>query len=114
MNKKDMKLIGLLVIIIVVIAGGVFFYQKMNEPTEVVQVTYHDKVIAEYDINKDGIYEVQGDYGLMHVEIKDRKFRVVDVECPNQICVGMGWIDAESVFPIACIPNGVMVAVAMD
>ena len=45
----------------------------------------------------------------MHLEVKDRKFRVIDVECPNHICEGMGWIGEDDIIPISCLPNQILI-----
>ena len=48
----------------------------------------------------------------MHLEVKDGSFRVYDVECPNQTCVGMGWIHKDDLFAsigIVCIPNQMII-----
>ena len=49
-----------------------------------------------------------GDYGVMHVEVKDGKWHVGEVECPNHTCENMGWDDGNNFMPITCIPNNIM------
>lgn len=64
-----------------------------------------------FDINEDNYYEIEGEYGLFHIEVKDGKCRAIDVDCPNQICVHTGWISVDNPIPIICLPNGIMVEI---
>ena len=108
MNKKDIKLIiGLLIIAI----AGVIVYQLIGSMHhgDIGVVEYRDEVILKFDIDVDQTYEFSGSYGVMHLEVKDSKFRVVDVECPNHNCEQMGWHDKDSLSPIVCMPNEVMI-----
>ena len=42
----------------------------------------------------------------VNVEVKDGRWRAVDVECPTQECVHVGWVDVDHYWPIVCLPNG--------
>lgn len=64
-----------------------------------------------FDINEDNYYEIEGECGLFHIEVKDGKCRAIDVDCPNQICVHTGWISVDNPIPIICLPNGIMVEI---
>ena len=108
MNKKDLKLI---VCLFVVAVAGLIVYQLISSTHHgnIGVVEYHDEIILEFDLDIDRTYEFSGSYGVMHLEVKDSKFRVVDVECPNHNCEQMGWHDSDSLSPIVCMPNEVMI-----
>lgn len=108
MNKKDMKLIAALLLLAV---AGVIVYWLMsrNYRGDIGVVEYKDEIILEFDIDKDEVYEFSGSYGIMHLEVKDSRFRVIEVECPNHNCEQMGWHDADSLTPIVCMPNEVVI-----
>ena len=108
MNKKDLKLIiGCLIVSVIFYIG--YFIVGSQFKGDIGIVEYKDKVLLEFDINKDGIYDFEGSYGKMHLEVKDQKFRVMDVECPNHNCEQMGWHDIDSISPIVCMPNEVII-----
>ena len=108
MNKSDLKLIiGCL--IVALIAGGIYLFVGMNHQAEYGVVEYKGNVILEFDLDKNDIYEFRGDYGIMHLEVKDGQYRVTDVECPNHTCEQMGWNSIDSIMPIVCLPNDVIV-----
>lgn len=74
-----------------------------------IQVIYGQSVVMLLNSSIDGYYELTGDYGVMHIEVKDGSWRVTDEECPNHICSSTGWVNHDSYFPIICIPNNVAV-----
>ena len=65
-----------------------------------------------FDSGVDGEYVVTGNVGEVHVEVKDKKWHVREVDCPNQLCVKMGWADENSIIPITCLPNDVFIGSA--
>lgn len=112
MKKKD----WIVILIILGLAAGIFAALKisdsMNKKQEFGKVIYNNQVLFYFDVNKNDTYEFEGAYGHMHLEVKDGSFRVYDVECPNQTCVGMGWIHKDDLFAsigIVCIPNQIIV-----
>lgn len=51
-------------------------------------------------------------WGDLTIEVKDGKWHVSKVDCPNHNCEKMGWVDADSILPIQCIPNGIYIVSA--
>lgn len=112
MKKKDLIVIAVMLVLAGVLFGGFKIAESMNKKEEFGMVVHNNRVLFYFDVNKDDTYEFEGDYGTMHLEVKDGSFRVHDVECPNQICVGMGWVHKDDIFAsigIACLPNQVIV-----
>lgn len=108
MNKKDLKLIiGCLIVSIIFYIGYLIVGSQLNGELGIVE--YKEEIILEFDLNKDDIYEFEGSYGKMNLEVKEKRFRVIDVECPNHNCEQMGWHDRESISPIVCMPNEVII-----
>ena len=77
-----------------------------------VGIVHRGKVIQWFDSGVDGEYVVTGNVGEVHVEVKDKKWHVREVDCPNQLCVKMGWADENSIIPITCLPNEVFIGSA--
>ena len=77
-----------------------------------VGIVHRGKVVQWFDSGIDGEYVVKGNVGEVHVEVKDKKWHVREVECPNQLCVKMGWADENSIIPITCLPNDVFIGSA--
>ena len=107
MKKKEF-----LVIIVLVIAMicGYMGYQLMHRaPVTQVVVYHHKKKIATIDLTKNHIYTFKGDIGTFHLQVKDHRYRAIDVDCPNQICVHTGWVKLGDEQFIVCAPNGLTV-----
>ena len=77
-----------------------------------VGIVHRGKVVQWFDSGIDGEYVVKGNVGEVHVEVKDKKWHVREVDCPNQLCVKMGWADENSIIPITCLPNDVFIGSA--
>lgn len=77
-----------------------------------VGIVHRGKVVQWFDSGVDGEYVVRGNVGEVHVEVKDKKWHVREVDCPNQLCVKMGWADENSIIPITCLPNDVFIGSA--
>lgn len=108
MNKKDMKLIGACAVF-AFIALIVLGLTNRNKASEIGVVEYQEEIILTFELDKNDIYEFEGSYGVMHLEVKDGSFHVFDVECPNHNCEQMGWHDKDSMTPIVCLPNEVVI-----
>ena len=108
MNKKDIKFIAICLILGLVM-GGIYFILDRNHQGDRGIVEYQEKVLFEFDMNKEDIYEFKGSYGTMHLEVKEGRYRVIEVECPNHTCEQMGWHDKDSLSPIVCLPNEIVI-----
>lgn len=122
MKKKEIKILIVIVVLAIACIIGLNVFLKSNETTDTnaapnekaegiwVAVIHNQKVEKWFDSGIDAEYTVAGDYGDMTIEVKDGKWHVEEVECPNHTCEGMGWDDGNSIMPITCIPNGIMIA----
>ena len=109
MSKKE---ITILVGIVAIALTCVVF--QLYKPTEtkmiIVRDTNQDEVILRFDLNKDAYYEFDVPGGKFHIEVKDGRYRAIDVDCPNQTCVKMGWMPSMNYYaPIICVPNGIVI-----
>ena len=75
-----------------------------------VQVKVNGKVYAEYSLNRDGKYVIDGVNGHNTLVIKDGYARVVDATCPDKVCEHMGKISRVGQ-SIVCLPNKVVVEI---
>ena len=89
---------------------------KLNTVLDIYNKEKCDKLIVlgdlfnyGIDLNKNDIYEFKGTEGIVHLEVKDGEFRVFDVDCPNHDCEYMGWMNKDSLFPIVCLPNEIII-----
>lgn len=62
------------------------------------------KVINTLSLDKDSVYTYQSDKGFNTVEVKDRKVRVLEADCPNKDCVNKGYINKNNE-SVICLPH---------
>ncbi len=65
--------------------------------------------VARYSLSEDGVFEING--GRNTIEVKGGKVRMLESDCPNQLCVHQMWIDRVNQ-SIICLPNRVIVTIA--
>ncbi len=69
----------------------------------------NNKLLEKFRLEKDK--EVALLNGRMQIEVKNGKIRVKDADCPEHLCVNMGWIQYGGQ-NIVCVPNKVMIEIA--
>lgn len=112
MKKKDLFFI---IALTIVLGVGYYFYNASmhsdphKQTKTMVEIYYKKDKIESVDISIDKIYTFQGSYGKFSLEVKDRKYHAINVECPNHDCEKMGWMKEGSSKPITCVPNEIYV-----
>lgn len=71
-------------------------------------VYYKDELILSFDLDKDEIYEVNGDLGIVKIEVKNNSVSVIESNCPDAICIHSRAINNTSE-SIACLPNRIYI-----
>lgn len=107
MKKQTKILVGIFafaVILCVVVYGFM-----ASQPKDMVVVQHRNDIVLSFDLNKDAIYQVDGDIGIVNIEVRDGRYHVFDVECPNHDCESMGWADKDTLIPIVCLPNQISI-----
>ena len=109
MKKKDLLIISGIVAVLA-IANFITNQLKQQIKTEnIVVVKYGNEVIFEFDITIDAIYEVEGKISKVIIEVKDEKYHVLEVGCPDQLCKKKGWISKGDPAAIICAPNHIVI-----
>ncbi len=78
----------------------------------VVRIIQDGKVIEEIDLSKvlsEYSFTVEapgGGYNI--ITVQPGRIRVSEADCPDQICVGQGWL-SDRAAPIVCMPHKLMI-----
>lgn len=104
MHKKEIGIIGMILIILI----GLWLSRPRRTDLEIHVYRKHT-MIAAIDLHQNRTYTFKGAVGLFHLEVKEGRYRAIDVDCPNQICVHTGWVKMGDETPIICAPNGITV-----
>lgn len=112
MNKKNKEylIIGVIITGLLLAYFSLTFLTKKDEgQKQLVEVRYKDQEIMTFDIEVDEEYVIEVDRGHMHIEVKDGRYRVHDVDCPDKICEKVGWVKKGSPTLIICLPNNIVI-----
>ncbi len=103
----------ILVILVLFFSGFLIFrttlYRVRQSAQAAKAVIYQDSHILEsVDLHKDSLFSILN--GKMQIKVKDGKIRVTQADCPQHLCVTMGWIryNGQS---IVCVPNKILIEI---
>ncbi|HEX3020653.1 MAG TPA: NusG domain II-containing protein [Chitinispirillaceae bacterium] len=101
------------ILIIISLLCGIFltFPALRTLSPGTVQIFKDNQIIAEYPINQNRVFDVQGKKGIMEVRIQDNMVSVISSTCPHQICARQGKI-SKPYNQIVCIPNHVLITIS--
>ena len=105
-----MRLLDIVIIVALLFLSVAFIPFMDSQSRETVVVYRRDDVIAEYRLDEDRVFHVDGVNGTLEIEIRDEKVRVRSSPCRHQICVNTGWI-SRSYEQIICAPNLVLLLI---
>ncbi|MFP4014497.1 MAG: NusG domain II-containing protein [Chitinispirillaceae bacterium] len=112
-NTSTLRSFGIAdVVIIIALLGGIFTILPMVKATipDSVAVFKQNTMIAQYPLDTDLIFSVKGNRGPVEIEIRDRKVRIIHVNCPHQICKRSGSI-SRPFEQLVCAPNHVLLEI---
>lgn len=87
---------------------------SMNKPGREAEGTWiavvnRGRAILYFDSGIDSEYVVEGNVSEMVIEVKDGSWHVKDVACYDYTCKNMGWVSEDSILPIVCLPNDIVI-----
>ena len=56
------------------------------------------------------MFDVEYEGHVNRIEIRDHRIRVLEADCPDQVCVRAGWLDSAA--PIVCLPHRLVIQAA--
>ncbi len=107
------KLLAAIIAVIFLIGCGLSAYALLAPPQKTIEVLSDGEVIytADLSVAPDTRFTVSYADHTNTVEIVSGAIRVSEADCPNQICVGMGWLSSAGL-PIVCAPNRLVIRYA--
>lgn len=110
MNRKTKALAAAAAVIfaVSVIWCAVILLRPKGRRAKIIQ---DGKVLYTLDLSreKDRLIEVEYQGRRNIIEIKDGRIRVREADCPDHICMDMGWLEDT---PIVCLPNRLVIEFA--
>lgn len=107
-SKFDAFLIGL--VLFFSIASIIVAYSRIRQHSSALTALIYEKekLVQQVPLTEEKTLTLAK--GQMQIEIKTGKIRVKKADCPQHICMNMGWIK----YPgqtIVCVPNQVLIEV---
>lgn len=111
--KKGDKIAAVVIAIIVTASSiGVLAYMSLSRSSHhIAEIKQDGKVIRTIDLDQvEGSEEISIAYGDGYnlIRVEHGRIRVVDSDCPDELCVKTGWI-TESGQSIICLPHKLIV-----
>ena len=105
MRKNDIFLL-METIVIAVVFLGIQFLTPASGGNLIIQI--NGETIASYPLGEDAEFEIND--GTNRVKISDEKVRMVQADCPDQICVHYKAI-SKNHETIVCLPNKIVLTI---
>lgn len=108
MNKKDFKLIAVILVVIIILF--LIFFLIKDKGDKQALVYYEDKLVLTIDLSvkEEREYLVNGYNGDVIIVSKDGKVKVKQENSPKHLCSNQGYI-SESYETIVCLPNKIVI-----
>lgn len=59
------------------------------------------------------LLQLEDEHGTNVIEVHVGRIRVAEADCPDKVCVNMGWVDTPG-RPIACVPHGLTITLEQE
>lgn len=111
LNKHDIIFTLLLLIISVTIIIISLNNESIKGNNE-ARVYLHNKHVYTFNLNNNdqSFYEIEATNGLVIIESKDGKIRVIEENSNNNVCSNQGWTNS-TLTPIICLPNDLFIVI---
>ena len=111
LNKYDI----ILTVLVAFLAMGSLAYIMLNssdDSQKIAKVYYHNELVKTFDLNNDEqeFFEIEATNGLVKIEKKDGKVRVINETSRHNICSIQSWSDS-TINPIVCLPNNLYIKI---
>lgn len=110
MTKADRWLV-FVILLSGMLAWAIHGYMSQETSTEIYAVVkVQGEVRKEIRLTKgeENSFMVEGKVGPVMIEVRDKKVRIAESSCPQQICVRRSWISAPGE-SIICVPNEIVI-----
>ncbi len=113
--KTSTKIMIAVTLALLIITGmAAFLLMRPDNEGKTAYIYQNDELIKTVDLSSvTESYEftvISEDGGSNTVRVRSGSIGVVSADCPDGLCVGMGFIGAKGM-PVVCLPNGLMIVV---
>lgn len=115
--KKTIFWVVLIAVILAVSVGILIWQQHASHDAVIAEIYVKGKCVRSIDLSEvktPESFDVEGEIGTNTVLVEPGRICITDAECPDHVCIHMGWLSPEHPMPIVCLPNKVVIQLADD
>ncbi len=105
-KKIDILIISLLFICAVILYFGLNLYNNHSAEAE---ISINGKVFKTIALNENKVFSINTLQNIKF-EIKDKKIRFIESDCPDKVCINTGFIGTVGQTAV-CLPNNVSIKI---
>ena len=115
--KKTVFWIALIAVILAAAVGALLWQQHPKKDAVTAEIYVKGECVRTIDLSEvtePERFDVEGAIGTNSVLVEPGRICITDAECPDHVCIHMGWLSAEHPMPIVCLPNQVVIQLSED
>ena len=102
----------IILLLVLLLSGGAALWLNSRSASGMVANIYQGGVcIRSIDLSRvttAETYPVESDAGVNIIQIEPGQIRILEADCPDQVCVQAGWL-TDSAAPIVCLPHRLVI-----
>lgn len=107
LKKTDMFIILILLLVAVIIYLGFYLYGENSEGA--AEILINGKSVKTESLQEDKTFSIESLPNVIF-EIKDKKIRFLQSDCPDKVCMNTGFIGTPGQTAV-CLPNAVSIKI---
>ena len=87
--------------------------RREDAPSPTARITRDGVLLEEIDLDKveePSSLVLEDGSGTNTVQVEKGRIRILEADCPDQVCVNQGWISSGAV-PIICLPHRLIIEI---
>lgn len=115
--KKTGFWIAVIAVILVLSAGALLWQHLSKQDAVIAEIYVEGECVRTIDLSAvktPETFEVEGAIGKNTVHVEPGRICITEADCPDHVCIQMGWLSSEHPSPIVCLPNKVVIALSEE
>ena len=117
MRQKSSRFWGIVLAVLAALAlAAALLVWHLGRDGTVARVYLDGELVQTIDlaqVEEGYTFIVESSAGTNTIQVEPGRIRVSHADCPDQVCVGQGWIST-STAPIVCLPHRLVIEITTD
>ena len=110
--KKTSFWVAVIAVILLASGAALLWQHHAKGGAVVAEIYVEGKCVRTIDltaVSEPETFEVEGAIGKNTIRVEPGRICVTEADCPDHVCIEMGWLSSEHPSPIVCLPNKVVI-----